>query len=173
MNVQSASEWQDVQTADLAAGDFFSARIGDTEVMAILAEQDGDRFGVVLSHRGQDADLAAFPPPAGRSLSTLGYRHLKFTGRAIARPTVERSDNTSPGFPGLRTEIAHGDLVLDNGVPWVFVRDHVSSHQVLDYFVNLQTGDVARPAGGAVHAHWELVAMAGDKPGAVLARFGA
>ncbi|HEX7947103.1 MAG TPA: hypothetical protein VF495_20740, partial [Phenylobacterium sp.] len=71
------------------------------------------------------------------------------------------------------SEIAHGDLVLDNGVPWIFVRDHVSTHQVLDYFVNLQTGAVARPAGGAVHADWELVAMAGDKPGAVLARFGA
>jgi hypothetical protein len=173
MDVSSGSAWIAAKLDDLQVGDFFSANMGGVDVLALLCEQDGDRFGLILAASGADHDLSAHPPPAGRSLGTLSSTVLKFTGKAIARPGVEDPDAATPGFPALRTTVQHGDLVLDlQGTPWIFVHDYVSGTRTFDSFANLQTGAIGRPAGGGIHGRWDLLAVDGKKLGAAMARFG-
>lgn len=175
MDVSAESDWVAAKYADLAVGDLFVGRSDGADVLALVAEGSSERFALVLGHTRKDGDVGRSPPPAGWALNGLGDRFLKFTGKAEAKPALRSAPPGAPCFPGMRSEANHGDLVIDPaGVPWIFVRDRVGPepNQVLRFFVNLKTGELATPGGGAVHEAWELHAVRGDGARSVLARFG-
>ena len=80
----------------------------------------------------------------------------------------------APSFPVAGSRNAHGSLLIDgDGVPWIYVKDHVTPTQVFEFILNLRTGRQGTPGQVAAHSRWELVVFGEDgKPGPVLARFG-